>query len=176
MMRTKNIFQKKLVITAFICIYGAVLFGQKTLFITEKSGSVKSFFVNEIRKLTFPNGNLTVSKNDGSFENFSIDAVTVLKFSSPVSIENIKVDKIKASLYPNPVKDHFFLSFESNIAVAADIQIFDLNGKLLLNQNAETVAGQNFIDINVRNLTNGLYLCSLRYPGNTINLKFNINR
>jgi hypothetical protein len=175
-MRTKKIFLKKLAITVIICIYGTIVFGQKTLFITEKSGSVKSFSVNEIRKLTFPNGNLTVSKNDGSYEIFPIDAVAVLKFAGPVSIEKNTIENTKALLYPNPVKDHFNLSFECYKAVNADILIFDINGKLLINHNVETIVGKNIIDLNIGNLVNGMYLCSLRYQGNTINLKFNINR
>lgn len=175
-MKTKNIFLRILVITAILSISDSFLFGQKTLFITEKSGSVKSFSVNEIRKLTFPNGNLTVTKNDGSLENFSIDAVAVLKFAGPVSIEKNTIENSKALLYPNPVKDHFNLSFECNKAVNADVMIFDINGKLLINHNIETVVGENLVDLNIGNLLNGMYLCSLRYQGNAINLKFNINR
>jgi hypothetical protein len=175
-MRTKNLFLRILCVTALLSVIDSALIGQKTLYMTEKNGSVNSFSISEIRKLTFPDGNMTVTRIDGTSKNFPVDAIAVLKFSAPVSIENLKVEKFKASLYPNPLKDHFYLSFESDKTLHADIQIYDLNGRVLYSQNSEVIAGKNLIDINVETLTNGLYLCSLRLQEKTINLKFNINR
>lgn len=69
----------------------------------------------------------------------------------------------KISVYPNPFTDLLSVDFESDIEATAQIQITDLIGKTIYEENVPFVTGQNSHQIELNpNLSNGIYMISLR--------------
>lgn len=63
---------------------------------------------------------------------------------------------LEAVISPNPAKDIILLSLPSNTAIS-QIQVYDLSGKLITQQNA-----QNIREINVSKLQNGTYFLKIK--------------
>lgn len=62
------------------------------------------------------------------------------------------------SLYPNPAKGKFNMSIKSNRAFPASVEIFDISGRLVKQQNDIMInSGSNNIDINVADLKHGMH-------------------
>jgi hypothetical protein len=75
--------------------------------------------------------------------------------STPIKDQNIS----NCYVYPNPVKDNIYFRSSTSSIHEGNIQIFDIQGSLMVNLN--TYEGQNFIAIPVSNFPSGNY--TLRY-------------
>jgi hypothetical protein len=131
-----------------------------------KIGSVKGNGSSQIvRDYSFTdNGPLSISyyrlkqnDNNGSFE-----------YSNVVNVAN-KSTKFKINaLMPNPTKDNLTIQFESNNGEAVQIAVMDMTGRVVLTQNAKNTEGPNAVVLNMANLSNGIYMVSLKNSENVI--------
>jgi hypothetical protein len=78
-------------------------------------------------------------------------------------IEPVKND-LNLSVSPNPANDFATVSFDK-ISSKGCLNIYDVTGKIISSQSVET--GSDRLELDVRNLTRGIYLLSL-IEGNTI--------
>ena len=85
-----------------------------------------------------------------------IDYVRVYH-QSPLSL-NATGQITKASLSPNPAQDKVEISLNSDELIK-DIQLFDVTGKLILNQNNINKSSTNLY---VSDLNSGLYIVSIK--------------
>jgi Secretion system C-terminal sorting domain len=125
-----------------------------------KIGSVKGNGNSQIiRDYAFTdNGPLSISyyrlkqnDNDGNFD-----------YSNVVNVVN-KNGKFKINaLMPNPTKDNLTIQFESNNNETVQIAVMDMTGRVVLTQNAQNTEGPNAVVLNLANLSNGMYMVSLK--------------
>ncbi len=64
-------------------------------------------------------------------------------------------------LYPNPAKEYTRLSFTSEQNTTAELSVYDVNGKKVINKNITIVSGKNIININTKALPEGLYFVKI---------------
>ncbi|MBK7763844.1 MAG: T9SS type A sorting domain-containing protein [Bacteroidetes bacterium] len=96
--------------------------------------------------------------------------------ASPASVKGFNAEKINAELYPNPAQDMSVLSFNLVSNETLQVNIFDIKGNLVSTQTKNCQAGAQKININTRNLSNGMYVISLQ-AGNQYNyLKLSVNK
>ena len=162
---------KKLVLCALF-LFGIGLTGiqaQSKLYVNNKSGTQTPFTLSSIHTLTFASGNMAVNKTDGTMSSYALGNVRFLSFSDYTTqvAPNIVRQFGKLTIYPNPVTDQLQIRYETAIAGAVQIQIMDLQGKVLLQQELSRQTGANHAQILVSQLTNGLYICRLQ-SGSTI--------
>jgi hypothetical protein len=111
------------------------------------------------------------------------DSSTYLSITGASTMVNISVipvviitgnDEIPASMgtaYPNPV--HSLLRLESSYGEITSVEIFDLDGRIILKRN---YSGKNRVeDMDVASLANGLYLVRAYTNDGSVNLKFQKN-
>jgi len=72
--------------------------------------------------------------------------------------ENLSAEAIV--LYPNPVANEFQVSGLEFVVGAATIELYDLNGRKLLEKHIPS--GTETVEIDVNNLANGVYFCTLK--------------
>ena len=84
--------------------------------------------------------------------------------AQPLGINLIKPSISKLNIYPNPTSGSFII--ETNAATNQTVEIFDVNGKLILSQ---IINGKTIIDAS--NLSNGIYNLSLTSSDGFINKK-----
>ncbi|MBS1647624.1 MAG: T9SS type A sorting domain-containing protein [Bacteroidetes bacterium] len=70
-------------------------------------------------------------------------------------------EKIKITLYPNPSSGILYANIEVQNAGAVLLQVQDMNGRLLYQQNYGTNAGSNTYKIDISSLDAGIYFVSL---------------
>ena len=91
-----------------------------------------------------------------------LDGVSKLSFIT-TGIEDIKETTKHFTLYPNPVKDRLIVN---NLMSLAEVTVFDLTGKTILK--TQTESG----NIDVSNLSNGIYILQLKVKTELIREKF----
>lgn len=113
-----------------------------------------STFVGEII-----NGNWTLTVEDmfagdgGSIDSFGIE----LCYEETLSIEEQVLNQF--SLYPNPSSGRVEVSFDTNIGQNVEVQIFDINGRILKSFEVKNPSNQFGFDLS--DLSSGVYFVKL---------------
>ena len=169
-MRNKRI--TKLFLLLLILTLSA-LNAQTSLNVKNKSGSISSFGLKDINKLIFAGGNLTVIKKDANFSVFLLNDIGFINFGEFTAIEEISIPSTTIfTLFPNPVSDQLNIKFNSETNENTIIQIMDLQGRILYQQNQKCISGVNLIDIQLLNLSKGIYFCKIQKATTIENIKF----
>lgn len=98
----------------------------------------------------------------------AIDVTVRNTFSStlyPALIMQDKSNEAKLTvlLMPNPARDFAMLTFETGKAAAYNLELSDINGKVLWRKKSVSLAGENREKINVQPFASGLYFITLIY-------------
>jgi Secretion system C-terminal sorting domain len=72
-------------------------------------------------------------------------------------------------IYPNPIRNSNMLNVKFALNMSAKINVYSLNGKLVLR---DQLNNSKFKDINISNLSNGIYLLRLETDNSSITKKF----
>jgi len=82
-----------------------------------------------------------------------------------LSITNPEIPNV--SLYPNPVNDNINISIANSVSGEMTIKLYDLSGRLVLEDNYSIDDGDNNIVVNLSNLglNSGIYLAKIEIPG-----------
>jgi len=168
--------RKKLILSAILLFtFGLTgLRAQNQLNVTGTSGTVSSFDLGGIAKLSFTGGNMVVYKTDGNSSPFAITDIRKLTFGpSTVGVKDL-VSKAKSnvSLYPNPVTDELKITYESNTTRSWKVEILDMQGRVLHKEVILSPGGINHATIPVSQLGKGLYLCRMQYGDKSETVKF----
>jgi hypothetical protein len=89
--------------------------------------------------------------------------------TSTLGVNDVTNDTNQIRMYPNPAKDMVTVSAKSTIE---EISIYDVSGKQILKNNNGTT---NELNLNLLNLTDGLYLVQIKTANTTITKKLLIN-
>lgn len=101
-------------------------------------------------------------------------------FSQTVPVdETVSANSIgtidRLTFYPNPTKNEAFLQLQSVGNQIVYVKLFDLNGKLLMNNNLGiTASGTNIFELNFEHLASGLYHLIVELDGNIAPLKIQV--
>ena len=141
---------------------------QTSLNVKVKTGAQSSFFLSDIKTLTFISGTLSVNKRDGNRNDFAMTDVRNLNFSSGATDDKILNDGIiTMMLYPNPVRDFLQVKYDSKAEENVNVQIINILGKVVYQRLMKSQTGTNYIDIHTESFQNGMYLCRIQ-NGNKI--------
>lgn len=82
-------------------------------------------------------------------------------------------ETVTVNMYPNPVRGQATISFNMVDNSTVSYQVFDLTGRMVMNQNAGRFAeGQQEIKVNMENLNTGSYILRLNQGATTSCVKF----
>ncbi|MDD5186378.1 MAG: T9SS type A sorting domain-containing protein [Paludibacter sp.] len=166
-MKTKNIGG----IIVLLFAFGVTgLYAQTSLNVNEKSGTRTSFVLNDLNKLVFSSGNMTVIKKDLNSSVFSLMNVRYLNFTDITSLDEIaNPENRKMYLYPNPVVSQLQIRFETMTEENVQVHIMDMQGRMIYLRNLTSHSGINYLSIPCESMQNGIYLCRLQ-KGNKIEI------
>ena len=98
-----------------------------------------------------------VAASDGSLCSSSvIDSVILVKGESTSLEENAYLDEV-FRIFPNPTPDILQMDMVLKQSALADIQVIDLQGKVVFNRRAQLASGYNLIQYNMQRLSTGIY-------------------
>ncbi len=151
-------------IVVFLFAFGVTgLYAQTSLNVKEKSGIQTSFVLNDLNKLVFSSGNMTVIRKDLNSRVFSLMNVRYLNFTDITSLDEIAIPgNSNMLLYPNPVVSQLQIRYETTTEENVQVQIMDMQGRMIYLQNLTSQTGINYISIPCETMQNGIYLCRLQ--------------
>lgn len=113
------------------------------------------------------NGSVIVSSQGANTQTVAVDGTSYVGIGSVSSI--VKVFE----LYPNPTREKLQVLYSLNKYSPMQIHIYDMQGKLLFNQNNNNASlGNNVETIDVSNFAKGIYILQLNTNEGTISSKF----
>ena len=143
-----------------LCSLSFGLIGQN-MTLNEKSGSSKSFSIEDVNKITFQSGDVVIETQSAT-ENFSIAGLRNLVFDQFITeVEDFNRRVSEISAYPNPCGDVLNISQNNT---NARYFIYDFKGRLVQADKATST-------INVSNLKTGVYFFTVIDETNTKTLK-----
>ena len=87
----------------------------------------------------------------------------------PVKIEEVISNP---TVYPNPITNNGVLEFNTNSTDVTVITIYDVSGRIIMNNKHTTNKGVNKVQLATSELTNGMYFINIQNGNNKTNLKF----
>jgi hypothetical protein len=115
------------------------------------TGSVKTVFVG-----MSVNGN----NNDGGTDTCS-PSTTVTLTEDVVGTERIAAPASTVKIMPNPVADALHLNINAVKSGNYTVEIADISGRIVASENADLNDGENTLNLDVNNLTSGVYMVRL---------------
>jgi hypothetical protein len=134
----------------------------QTMDLTDWSGTKSSFAINDIRKITFSGGNMTINDHDGYPETIALKDICHANFTGLSTGDN-PFDNKKPDfpvLFPNPVQDILTLNYKSSGEVI-HFEVMTMDGKIVYRKVINVLSETIQTDMNVTSLPKGLYLCRL---------------
>lgn len=74
----------------------------------------------------------------------------------------------KLKVYPNPAASVINLVFHSGVSSTAEVNIFDMTGKLMLHKALEINAGENLVGLDIHQIPAGVYQVVLTHEGGVL--------
>jgi hypothetical protein len=178
-MRKKTNYLKVIFsIGIFIAICNTEIHATNFLYVREKSGTQTAVSLSSIKKLSFPSGNLMLTKTDGNTSGFAVTGLRSLFFtnSGTTDVKETTSRLIKSfALYPNPVVNDIQINYESSNDGQIQLEIIDLQGRLQIKQLISIQTGTNSKSISVANLQKGIYVCRIINENKSESVKFSKN-
>ena len=135
-----------------LCFSTLIAHGQKKLFIYEKNGSIQSFALSDIKKLTFTEYDMRVEQKEASAAYIWIENIAFLNFQTSVNILDNQMRDI--SIFPNPVTNHLTVK---NSEIIDELKIFDIQGKQYLHLSPK----KKIVDIDMTSFSAGIYFLQI---------------
>jgi hypothetical protein len=83
-------------------------------------------------------------------------------------------NNIRFNIYPNPVKDIFYLNFEATYPDISIIKIIDIYGRTIDNMEVSLNEGENIIENKISGYSSGIYFINVNFNNNTFTRKINL--
>ncbi len=93
-----------------------------------------------------------------------------------IGLEENKVLRTTARVFPNPAKDKIILNFDAKGGRSATLQISSIIGTLVYNRTFTAAAGDNNVEVNTSDFKPGIYMYSLKVDNKNISGRFTISR
>ena len=91
--------------------------------------------------------------------NIYIDEFSI---AEPTGISDEYKNSIGFSFYPNPSNGKSFVGFKNTLKQNIELSIFDISGKLILKENRIFEEGEQSLEINTQDWSNGVYLLQMK--------------
>jgi hypothetical protein len=100
---------------------------------------------------------------------------TVFNVAITVSIEEL-MGLSNLTIYPNPASEGAIVSFVNNEGNSFDIQLIDQLGRVIMSHNNIQSIGSNMVNVDLTNLSDGIYSIQLKSDQNTISKRLIVRK
>ena len=112
-----------------------------------------------------------------------LDSLRTLRFQTylrvlPLTgIESLTAERIGLELYPNPTQTSSVIGFRLNAPAKVALKVTDITGRVLAVRSEENFSvGDHRLDLSAQNLTEGMYFVQLTVGGQTLGIKWHIQK
>lgn len=137
----------------------------QNVYFNSNDGSTNTYSLEDVRKMTFDDSQVTLELNDGT--TFQWDMADVVSFKYDNEITNLSlvenINNIDLKIYPNPNSGKYNLSY--NISNNADvvIEMFSIDGKFITQLfSGNQTSGNQILNFDLNNISKGVYIVQLK--------------
>lgn len=121
-------------------------------------------------------GSVIVSGSANEYSTSS-SSCTTIKYSNNTGIAETESSSIGVSVFPQPFQQQVNLGITMPVNSAAQVQVFDIGGKLILEQqNVLLYEGENLLKLNFNTTAPGIYFCTIQTAAGTARRKIICSR
>lgn len=161
---------KQLLLLVFLSVIVEVSLFSQTIVVNNHQNTA-TYSLKEIGKIVFLANNLNVTRKSGEIYSFALADIRYIGFGLNTSIDDeiiIKESTGIAEIFQNPAINIITVQFKSGLKSVGNIQIFSIDGKHIITKAFKV--GQLNYQINVSDISKGLYVCKI-CDGNNVELK-----
>ena len=85
--------------------------------------------------------------------------------------ENLGINSETIKIHPNPFEDYFNITFYLRQEEIATINLYNVQGQLVLSQNVVITSANQLINVGTSTLGKGMYICEVKTSSYTVNSK-----
>jgi len=153
------------IITVLLLGLGLTEVQAQTMYVKESNGTESAYALNNVQKMTFSSGNISIHKTDNTTGAYALSGLKYLSFTAPESINEQQMQAGNVNnliAYPNPATNVLNIDLTNTKNEGGSISILTLDGKVMQTQKTSAT---NVETLNLSRLPQGIYLCC--YAGKT---------
>jgi hypothetical protein len=162
---------KLLFVLVLTSLFGTISQAQ-SIYFNYTDGTNAAYNLADIRKITFDVDLMQLHMTDGSIYSRNVSTIGHYQYNqNSVNVENLLADLNDWNLqvFPNPTSDELNLRYSLPKNEKITIALFDLQGKMILEQLAgEKLIGENQDKLDLRQIASGTYICRISGTKNSI--------
>ena len=162
---------KLLFVLVLTSLFGTISKAQ-SIYFNYTDGTNAAYNLADIRKITFDVDLMQLHMTDGSIYSRNVSTIGHYQYNqNSVNVENLLADLNDWNLqvFPNPTSDELNLRYSLPKNEKITIALFDLQGKMILEQLAgEKLIGENQDKLDLRQIASGTYICRISGTKNSI--------
>jgi hypothetical protein len=163
----------KLIALFLLLTSATVLDAQTMLYVNMKDNSQTDYFLSNISKITFSNGDLVLVEKDGQSSNYSLGSLRNLMFYELISVNDHNyAPPEQLFLYPNPSDDFIIIENNSSELLFSKIEIYDNEGKIIISKQLSPTTKEMQTRIDISSLMSGAYVCRILSEKKVFTKKF----
>lgn len=132
----------------------------QNLVVTLIDNTTQSFPITTIESLKFISGNMILKQNDGITITWTTSSINNYSFGTLSTQDYLIIETSELQIYPNPSNGLVNLRFNSNINLNIQIDIIDINGKIVSSIYNGNHDGEKTYQW-TNNVNQGIYFCRL---------------
>jgi hypothetical protein len=107
---------------------------------------------------------------------YKIHTYLITYFNPLTDIYELSKTEKGINVFPNPTSDHVNIQFHKNIPGIISIELYNIYGQLVLNDNLKNINAEEVYKISMRDLSNGLYTVKIKSEKEEFSRKLIINK
>jgi Secretion system C-terminal sorting domain/Carboxypeptidase regulatory-like domain/Bacterial Ig-like domain (group 2) len=133
-------------------------------------------FPEDLQYMTTPYSSITLTSTSSSLTVANFVQHTISYTITPVTegVQNVTASNATINMFPNPASGMLNIEWTAKTADAATITISDVAGREVFNAPLNMAAGSGSHQINISNLTNGMYFVSIQSASTSYINKLNV--
>lgn len=144
-----------------------------------KKGSKNILGATDIQYVATTTGTyyVAVTNSNNCTAQSSGTKVTKSCLQSAVTTSELQISNNRTTnLFPNPSTGKLTITFHSNVAGAARLDVYDITGRLFVSKTIQALKGENSVLLNLSELATGVYYLNLTCRDFSDRIKFTISR
>lgn len=160
--KQKSTKMKKFIITLILFSSLNQVISQTISFV-DMNGATTEYNLSDIRKITFESSDVSIYLNNDEVITIPFDEFKNYQYSEEtLNNEDFTTSSNSFKIFPNPTKGVFKIRFDSQSSSPYECNIYDVNGKEVLQKNLGVLNGLHTEDISLEEFPSGVYFVELR--------------
>lgn len=153
---------KKLKLCAVVLLgLGLTGLQAQNIFVKENNGTQTAYALNNIQKMTFSSGKLTITETDNNSGVYDLTVLQYLNFTDlSTSIKALEdANNLRLFSYPNPVIDVLMIDLTDAKIINGTLSILNIQGKVL---KTKFISSSGIVMLDMRPFPTGIYFCQYK--------------